>query len=67
MKSVSRFACEGILAITAIGLLVALADGQNPGNNAVYNPSNGVTFSVSFIDARRVAHLFQVLLLITNK
>jgi hypothetical protein len=54
MKSASRFACKWIvLAIILIGLLVALAEGQNPGNNAVYNSSNGVTFSLSFIDASK--------------
>jgi hypothetical protein len=55
MKRTSTFAYGWALsAIALIGLLltvVGLAEAQSPGNNAVYNSSNGVTFSLSFIDA----------------
>jgi len=54
MKSTSTFAYSWVLsAIALIGLPLTVrpAEAQNPGNNAVYNSSNGVTFSLSFIDA----------------
>jgi hypothetical protein len=55
MKSASRFAYKwALLAIALVGLRSTFAppaEAQNPGNNAVYNSSSGVTFSLSFIDA----------------
>jgi len=56
MKSGTRLAStRGIFTIVFVlgwfSVFATRAEAQNPGNNAVYNNSNGFTFSLSFIDA----------------